>query len=129
MANLHQPFLDHLGDKMKQVLCALRFCHVILFDQRVKHLLKRLMLLEKVPDPRPYRVQAEVHSRTEVKDNLLSLEIAGKDVIADSHARCEHQFLPHSRKAPLTLRGFELINRVSLPPLSVKRAVMPRNSD
>ncbi len=45
------------------------------------------MFLEKMPDPRPYLVEAEIDPGVEVKDNQLSLQISGEDATGDSYGR------------------------------------------
>lgn len=56
------------------------------------------MLLEEMPDPRPHRVQAEIKTCVEVKDDHLPLEIAGEDAIRNAHARCQGEFLLQARE-------------------------------
>lgn len=79
------------------------------------------MLLEKMPDPRPYRVQAEVDARLEVKDDQLPLEIAGEDAIGNTHLRCEGEFLLHVTEPHMIVcRSKDITDRVSPTLPSVK---------
>lgn len=89
IANFNQPFLPHLDDEIEQILGAWSFGHVVLFKQPVQNFPERLLLMNQMPNPCSYRVEAEIDTGIEIEDHLFSLEVVGKDPLGNSEARCQ----------------------------------------
>jgi len=83
MRDCYEPLFSHLGYKALKILAALRFRHVIFFEQQAQDLAQGLARFQEMPDPRAHRIQAEIDPAIQVQYDKLSLKVTVDNTIGD----------------------------------------------
>ena len=83
------------GAFSEKVLLALRLRHLVLVKKGVKDLVKRTVLVDELPHPRPHRVEADTDARGGVQEEQFAVKFLDGDALGYSYLRGQRQDALH----------------------------------